>query len=171
MQELLLRWLAPKLVGTLTALSLACILSLAVGLYASDTGKPQAPACKFCASECQCKGKCACKSLVGIWHVSGEEAGKPYAGVVIVQEDEDAPGLVFVHYAVGMASAIGVGIRDGDRLAVTWTQRGSGHGGVTSYRLSADGKSAKGTWTPAPSDGKTRKETLRYLRPTSDPET
>jgi hypothetical protein len=154
-------WLAFLFIGLSMAVQIA-----AAGEAAEPAGpKPEQPKKRCPCEDCRCK-PCRC-DLGGIYHLRGEaDDGSPYFGVCIIEQEND---LVFLHYVSGGASTLGVGIRQGNHLAVTWrTARGASNGGVNGVTLyEIKGNALLGRWTQLPAD-RTRPERLQFLRKLED---
>ncbi|MGI9596181.1 MAG: hypothetical protein ACR2QK_08475 [Acidimicrobiales bacterium] len=86
--------------------------------------------------------------LPGIYTVNGiDPIGTEYSGTIVIKATDTADRFD-VEWIVTGAIQVGIGVRDGDRLVVTWTEVTSatddGTGPIT-YAIQADGKLV-GTW-------------------------
>jgi hypothetical protein len=89
--------------------------------------------------------------LAGIYTVNGvDPTGLEYSGTIVIR-DTDIPERFEVEWIVTGALQLGIGIRDGDRLTVEWTEvtdaTGDGTGPIV-YQLRSDG-GMEGTWRAA----------------------
>lgn len=104
--------------------------------------------------------------IAGIYEVHGVEAPeKTYRGIAeIVRQGE----VYVVSWLIDGQSVIGVGIRDGNRLAVSWaTPRDGGIiRGVNVYTIT--GKRLDGRWTTFPGNGRLKTERLTFLKSPSE---
>ena len=103
------------------------------------------------------------RSFEGFWAVTGKEAsGKPYSGIVTIERKGEA---YLLHWAMqGGTSFVGVGIRTGDQLAVSWAvlRDETVLRGVNVYRI--EGKTMSGRWLTLPGNGVIQTETLTFLK-------
>lgn len=108
--------------------------------------------------------------LSGVYHLRGEENGKIYYGVCVIQ---DTKGSEIVHcvHVIGTGITHGIGMRKGDTLSIAWKQTypDAKSMGITVYSISKDGKSLDGGWA-APGVDSPRKEALKFLRKVKDQE-
>lgn len=102
--------------------------------------------------------------ISGYYSCNGKEGvGKNYTGVAFITKKNDA---YIVQWMIGTGAAFfGVGIRDGDTLAVSWAIPGDKGvvRGVNLYRIET-GPRLVGRWTAFPGDGQLRTETLTFLK-------
>lgn len=102
--------------------------------------------------------------ISGYYSCSGEDAqGTRYSGITIITKKND---VYLVQWTIGLgANFVGIGIRQGDTLAVSWATSGEKGlvRGVNLYRISA-GPRLSGTWATLPGNGTTRTENLTFLR-------
>jgi hypothetical protein len=101
--------------------------------------------------------------LPGIYECEGAGAdGRPYRGAVSIESDGDR---FLVRWMIGaQLTAVGVGIREGDMLAVGFFSPDSG--GIVLYRI--DGDRLIGHWSAPLADGQVFNETLtRVANPPS----
>ena len=99
--------------------------------------------------------------LPGVYDCQGTGAdGKPYRGAVIIQPDGNR--FVLQWYVGTQLSAIGLGLRDGNMLAVSFF--GPDAGGVILYKI--DGTRLVGQWSAPVTDGKVFEETLTRVADT-----
>lgn len=100
--------------------------------------------------------------LAGEYDGTGTDvAGKPYSVQVRIQPDGDA--YRFWWTAPGGQELVGVGLRTGRQVAVSWTGRaseGKVFVGLTVYEVRPDG-TLVGRWTMFGAKGVVRSETLR----------
>ena len=103
--------------------------------------------------------------LSGYYLCSGSEAGgKRYSGIVSIARVQQ---LYIVTWLVGSGTPFqGVGVRQGDTLAVSWsTPRPGGLvQGCNVYRIDDGGKKMAGRWAAVPGAGTLQNETLTFLR-------
>lgn len=93
--------------------------------------------------------------LPGVYDCKGTGAdGKPYQGAVIIQPDGNR--FVLQWYVGTQLSAIGLGLREGNVLAVSFF--GPDAGGVILYKI--DGTRLVGQWSAPVADGQVFDETL-----------
>jgi hypothetical protein len=105
-------------------------------------------------------------ALAGVYECQGIGAdGRPYRGAVVIEPDGQR--FVLQWYMSAELSAVGVGIREGNMLAVSFF--GPGSGGVVLYRI--DGQRLVGQWSAPPANGQVFEETLTRLEepPASTP--
>jgi hypothetical protein len=98
--------------------------------------------------------------LSGVYYVSGSDGKETYTGAAVIRQE----GEVYVVQWTTGEGVIGVGVRQGDALAVSWlvnTAKGPVRG-VTFYRLR--GRTLEGAWATMPGAGVVRRETLTFLR-------
>jgi hypothetical protein len=94
-------------------------------------------------------------ALPGVYECQGTGAdGRPYRGAVIIEPDGDR--FLVQWYIAAELTAVGLGIRDRDVLAVSFF--GADSGGVVLYRI--DGGRLLGHWSAPMSDGQVFEETL-----------
>jgi hypothetical protein len=94
-------------------------------------------------------------NLPGVYECQGISAdGRAYRGAVIIQPDGNR--FVLQWYMAAQLSAVGLGIREGNMLAVSFF--GPGAGGVVLYRI--DGARLVGQWSAPVTDGQVFEETL-----------
>jgi hypothetical protein len=103
--------------------------------------------------------------ISGYYVCKGKEAdGKAYSGVTVISRKKD---LYLVQWMVGAGSSFsGVGIRQGDTLAASWTMtadRGGVIRGVNLYRIEP-GPRLVGHWATVPGPGVLQIETLTFLK-------
>lgn len=104
--------------------------------------------------------------LSGIWAARGVEAdGSGYEGACEIRSQ----GAVYLFRYTAGDGCTGVGVRQGDALAVTWSDATGKASGVTLYRV-IGARRLEGVWTVAPiiggavrTDGRTRTETMIRL--------
>jgi hypothetical protein len=93
--------------------------------------------------------------LPGIYECQGTGAdGRAYQGAVIIEPDGNR--FLVQWYIAAELTAVGLGIRDGDMLAVSFFS--ADNGGVVLYRI--DGARLVGHWSAPLSDGQIFEETL-----------
>ncbi len=93
--------------------------------------------------------------LPGIYECQGTGAdGRVYRGAVIIEPDGNR--FLVQWYVAAELTAVGLGIRDGDMLAVSFFS--ADNGGVVLYRI--DGARLVGHWSAPLSDGQVFEETL-----------
>jgi hypothetical protein len=80
--------------------------------------------------------------------------GRPYRGAVIIQSDGNR--FVLQWYVGAQLSAIGLGLRDGNVLAVSFF--GADAGGIILYKI--DGARLVGQWSAPVANGQVFDETL-----------
>lgn len=107
--------------------------------------------------------------IVGYYSCSGRDAkGKDYSGVVCIDRQADT---YFVRWNIGLGGYMGVGIRQGNDLAVGWVIGNMDARGVTLYRITPGkaGPTLAGKWLSLPGDGGMYGENLRWLKGTDKP--
>ncbi len=103
-------------------------------------------------------------SIEGFYSCKGTEAGgKPYSGVCVIQKKNDVH--VFQWVMTGGSSFAGVGVRQGDTIAVGWAIPGEKGiiRGVNVYRVE-QGPRLVGRWASLPGPGIVQDETLTFLK-------
>jgi len=102
--------------------------------------------------------------ISGYYVCKGQEAaGKNYTGVAVITKKAD---IYIVQWMVGTGSGFsGIGIRQGNTLAVSWTlQNANGMvRGVNLYRIDS-GPRLTGRWATLPGPGVMQSETLTFLK-------
>jgi hypothetical protein len=120
--------------------------------------------------------KAKAPAVNGVAEISGyyvckgqEAAGKNYSGVAVITKKAD---IYVVQWMVGTGSGFsGIGIRQGNNLAVSWTlqsERGTVRG-VNLYRIET-GPRLVGRWATLPGPGVMQSETLTFLKSLEDDE-
>lgn len=102
--------------------------------------------------------------IVGYYSCSGKDAkGKEYSGVVCIERQADT---YLVRWNLGLGGYMGVGIRQGNDLAVGWVIGNMDARGVTLFRITPGkaGPTLAGKWLSLPGDGGMYGETLRWLK-------
>lgn len=104
--------------------------------------------------------------LDGYYTCKGQETGgKAYSGICTLNKKNE---VYIVHWMVGGGAAFsGIGIRQGNNLAVSWTMPGEKGGlirGVNLYRIES-GPRLVGRWASVPGPGLLQSETLTFLKP------
>ena len=93
--------------------------------------------------------------LPGVYECQGMGAdGRAYRGAVIIEPDGNR--FVLQWYVASQLTAIGLGIREGNMLAVSFF--GADAGGVVLYRI--DGTRLVGQWSAPVANGQVYEETL-----------
>jgi hypothetical protein len=132
-----------------TALLLGVLLMSGVGPLvgrAAETPAPDAP------------------DLPGIYECQGTGAdGRPYRGAVIIEPEGDR--FVVRWIIASELTAVGVGIREGNMLAVSFF--GPDSGGIVLYRI--DGKQLLGHWSAPLAEGRVFEETLTRVANPPEP--
>ena len=102
--------------------------------------------------------------IPGIYECQGVGAdGRPYRGAVIIEPDG---GRFVVRWIIASElTAVGVGIREGNMLAVSFF--GPDSGGVVLYRI--DGQRLIGHWSAPLAEGKVFEETLTRVASPPEP--
>jgi hypothetical protein len=106
--------------------------------------------------------------IPGIYECQGTGAdGRPYRGAVIIEPDGSR--FVVRWIIASELTAIGVGVREGNMLAVSFF--GPDSGGVVLYRI--DGEKLLGHWSAPLAAGQVFEETLTRMAnpPASEPST
>ena len=103
-------------------------------------------------------------SIDGYYTCKGKEAGgKAYSGICVIAKKND---VYLVSWMIGAGSSFtGIGIRQGNNLAVSWTITGD-RGvvrGVNLYQIQSGGRLV-GRWATLPGPGAMQQETLTYLK-------
>lgn len=102
--------------------------------------------------------------LPGIYECQGTGAdGRPYRGAVII--DPDGSRFVVRWIIASELTAVGVGIREGNMLAVSFF--GPDSGGVVLYRI--DGERLIGHWSAPLAEGQVFEETLTRVASPPEP--
>jgi hypothetical protein len=109
-------------------------------------------------------------SIDGYYTCKGKEAGgKQYSGICVIAKKND---VYIVSWMIGAGSSFtGIGIRQGNNLAVSWTISGD-RGvvrGVNLYQIQSGGR-LSGRWATLPGPGVMQQETLTYLKGLDDEE-
>jgi hypothetical protein len=102
--------------------------------------------------------------ITGYYTCRGREGnGAQYTGVAVVTKAKE---VYIVQWTIGIGSNfVGVGIRQGDKLAVSWAQAGEKGlvRGINLYRIEK-GPTLNGRWATLPGDGTLKTETLTFLK-------
>jgi hypothetical protein len=102
--------------------------------------------------------------LSGYYTCKGlETSGKAYTGVVVLTKKNE---IYLIQWNCGGSSFVGVGIRQGNTLAASWTIPGDSKGmvrGVNMYRVES-GPRLVGRWATLPGNGLLQSETLTFLK-------
>jgi hypothetical protein len=103
-------------------------------------------------------------SLDGYYTCKGKEAGgKSYTGICVIAKKND---VYLVSWMIGAGSSFtGIGIRQGNNLAVSWSITGD-RGvvrGVNLYQIQSGGR-LSGRWATLPGPGVMQTETLTFLK-------
>ena len=131
------------------ALLLGVFLTMWAGPLFAQAAEPAPPA------------QAAPAGLPGVYECQGTGAdGKEYRGAVIIQPDGNR--FVLQWYVGTQLSAIGLGLREGNVLAVSFF--GPDAGGVILYKI--DGERLVGQWSAPVADGKVFEETLTRVADT-----
>src|SRR5262245_37435286 len=107
-------------------------------------------------------------TLPGVYECQGIGAdGRQYRGAVVIEPDGNR--FLLQWYISAELTAIGLGIREGDMLAVSFFSADAG--GVVLYRI--DGQRLVGHWSAPLTNGQVFEETLTRMAdpPTSPPST
>jgi hypothetical protein len=106
--------------------------------------------------------------ISGYYTCRGQEMnGKSYTGLCVIAKQKD---VYVVNWVIGTGSTFsGIGIRQGNTLAISWTlpnDRGGFVRGVNLYRLEAgeNGPRLIGRWATMPGPGVLASETLNFLK-------
>src|SRR5262245_55338044 len=107
--------------------------------------------------------------LSGYYTCKGvETGGKAYSGICTLSKKNE---IYVVQWMVGGGAAFsGIGIRQGNTLAVSWTMPGEKGGiirGVNLYRIET-GPRLAGRWASVPGPGLLQSETLTFLKQMED---
>jgi hypothetical protein len=131
------------------ALLLGVLLMMCVGPLVGRAAEPSAP---------------DSPDLPGIYECQGTGAdGRPYRGAVIIEPDG---GRFVVRWIIASElTAVGVGIREGNMLAVSFF--GPDSGGVVLYRI--DGQRLVGHWSAPLAAGQVFEETLTRVASPPEP--
>jgi hypothetical protein len=109
--------------------------------------------------------------LTGYYTCKGlETSGKTYTGIVVLTKKND---VYLIQWNCGGSSFLGVGIRQGNTLAASWTIPGDAKGmvrGVNMYRIET-GPRLVGRWATLPGNGMLQSETLTFLKTMDEDET
>ena len=101
----------------------------------------------------------------GYYTCKGNEAsGKTYTGVATIAKVNE---IYVVSWNMGLSSFSGVGIRQGENLAVSWSitaEGGKQIKGVNFYKIK-QGPRLIGVWATLPGNGLMRRESLTFLKP------
>ena len=106
--------------------------------------------------------------LSGYYTCKGQETGgKTYSGVVVITKKNE---IYLIQWNCAGSSFLGIGIRQGNTLAASWTIPGDGKGmvrGVNMYKIEA-GPKLIGRWASLPGNGLMQSETLTFLKKLDD---
>jgi hypothetical protein len=137
------------------------ILLVAATLTASETANPGPTVAK---AERVAQVQPDVGDLSGYYTCKGQETGgKAYSGICQVTKKND---VYIVQWMVGGGAAFsGIGIRQGNNLAVSWTMPGEKGTvrGVNLYRVET-GPRLVGRWASVPGPGLMQSETLTFLK-------
>jgi hypothetical protein len=96
--------------------------------------------------------------LAGVYECQGTGAdGRPYRGAVVIEPDGDR--FLLQWYTSAQLTAVGLGIREGDMLAVSFFSADAG--GIVLYRV--DGQRLVGHWSAPLTNGQVFEETLTRM--------
>jgi hypothetical protein len=103
--------------------------------------------------------------ITGYYTCRGQDGkGGGYTGVAVISKQRE---VYVVQWTIGVASSfIGLGIREGNRLAVSWAMPGDKLGvvrGINLYRIEP-GPRLVGQWATLPGNGTINTETLNLLK-------
>ncbi len=103
--------------------------------------------------------------ISGYYVCQGLEAGgKKYSGVTVINKKNE---VYLVQWVIGSGSTFtGIGIRQGNTLAVSWALPGDKGGlvrGVNLYKIDS-GPRLSGRWATIPGPGQMQSETLTFLK-------
>jgi hypothetical protein len=102
--------------------------------------------------------------ITGYYTCSGKETnGSRYTGIAVITKVKE---IYVVQWTVGIGSTfLGVGIRQGNSLSVSWAQPADKGvvRGINVYRIDK-GPMLTGRWATLPGDGELKTETLTYLK-------
>jgi hypothetical protein len=132
-------------------------------LWGLDTVRPQGPSTGKSASKLEMKDV---GDITGFYACRGRDGkGGGYTGVAVVSKQKE---IYLVQWTLGLGTApfIGVGIRQGDTLAVSWVMKDDKTGmvrGINLYRIEP-GPRLVGQWATLPGNGIINSETLSLLK-------
>ncbi len=103
--------------------------------------------------------------FTGYYTCKGAEMnGKTYSGICVISKQKE---VYVVNWVIGNGSTFsGIGIRQGNNLAISWTlpnDRGGVIRGINLYRIEA-GPRLVGKWAAIPGPGVMASETLQFLK-------
>lgn len=102
--------------------------------------------------------------LTGYYTCKGQETGgKTYSGVVVINKKNE---IYVIQWNCAGSSFLGIGIRQGNVLAASWTIPGDGKGvvrGVNMYKIEP-GPRLVGRWASLPGNGYLQSERLTFLK-------
>jgi hypothetical protein len=136
----------------------------ALGVLAlSQSGRSQTEGTKSAAPAPETKAATEI-DIDGYYTCKGIDNLKNYNGIAVITKKEE---VYVVQWMVGMgASFFGVGIRQGDTLAVSWALPGDVKGvvrGINVYHIEK-GPRLVGEWATLPGRGTVNRETLTFLK-------
>jgi hypothetical protein len=107
--------------------------------------------------------------ITGYYTCRGRDGkGGEYTGVAVISKQKE---VYVVQWTIGIGAAfIGLGIRQGDMLAVSWAMPGDKAGvvrGINLYRIEP-GPRLTGQWATLPGNGMINTETLNLLKRLGD---
>jgi hypothetical protein len=106
--------------------------------------------------------------ISGYYTCRGKETnGKQYTGIAVITKAKE---VYAVQWTIGIGSTfLGVGIRQGNILAVSWAQPGEQTvvRGINMYKIDK-GPTLTGRWATLPGDGTLKSETLTFLKRLGD---
>jgi hypothetical protein len=144
------------MVGT-TLVALAALLGVDTS-QATNTGKASTTADKLTAKQVGA-------DITGYYSCRGTDGkGGSYSGVAVISKQRE---VYVVQWTIGVGSAfVGLGIRQGESLSVSWAMagdKGSVVRGINVYRIEA-GPRLTGQWATLPGNGTINTETLTLLK-------
>jgi hypothetical protein len=136
----------------------------ALGVLAlSQSGRTQTEVTKNVAPVRETKAS-AETEIDGYYVCKGIDNLKDYTGITVITKKEE---VYLVQWMVGMGGGFfGVGIRQGDTLAVSWALPGDVKGvvrGINMYHIEK-GPRLVGEWATLPGRGTVNRETLTFLK-------
>jgi len=136
-------------------LSLVLLLLLPAFVFSADEAKPR-PLSAIAMEKPF--------DVAGYYRVAGTANNEPYGGMALVERIGD---VYRVQYLSGSSPVIGIGIRIGDELVISWQLTDKSGIGVTRYRIQPAGKLI-GIWASMPGNGRIENETMEWLAPSSE---
>ena len=140
------------------------LLLVVVALCFLAANRPDAPVAQAKADKLAVEPDTG--DISGYYTCKGQEAGgKQYSGIAVITRKAD---VYLVQWVIGSGSTfVGIGIRQGQTLAASWSIPNEKAGGVirgiNMYKIEP-GPRLVGRWTTLPGPGVQQSETLTFLK-------